>query len=255
MIDKNFDMSWLRRKTEIRSELYRDHPRYIYSLEYCQNHKDILLAGNRVGALNIIDLRQPQFGSTADIIQHTSCIVHIKSLDEHRILAAGAASDLCQYDRRFIKQDAHHPRGGNSTRSYLSYPGYSNYGHMETGLAIDLDLGIIANTDRQTLQLFSLHEGHCLSNHKHPVRNWGLATADCVQFVQDHPDNPKSLWVATLENYILRLSLGRREVSSLQPRDPWPSEPESDIDYTELGYDLSYTQILPNGQRWDSPRP
>ncbi|QSZ34532.1 hypothetical protein DSL72_006126 [Monilinia vaccinii-corymbosi] len=223
VIDKHLDMSWIRGEPSKNTfENYQNHPRDVFALAYLPNHRDILLAGERSGIFNIIDLRLPRFGPAAEKVQHTSCIAHIKPLDDNRILVAGCASDLCQYDRRFIKLKTDRPLFSTAraipTRPFLTYPDYRNNGIVKTALDVDLELGIIAAVDdSSTLKLFSLHGGKVLSGFNFKTRS----TLECVKFVQDEPYKSKSLW-ATLSDNFVRLSFDKEETpSGLQ--DSWRS--------------------------------
>lgn len=196
-------MSWIRTGDMV-APYHSDRPKDIFALQYLPNHKDILLTGARRGILSVMDLREPQSGPTAAKIQHTSAIVHIKSLDEHRVLVAGCASDLSQYDRRFTK-----PWTSQFTKAltppYLTYPEYRNNGLIHTGLDIDLELGIVAAAEPSTgIKLFSLHGGHVLKNIRlqgkgHNSRRHFNTT--CIKFIQDTPHRPKSLWAALSDSH------------------------------------------------------
>ncbi|KAI9647421.1 hypothetical protein NHQ30_003806 [Ciborinia camelliae] len=235
LIDKNFDTSWMQRQA---FEDTDSHPRDVFALEFLPNHNDILLTGERRGILNIIDLRLPRFGPSTGKIQHTSCITHIKSLDEHRILVAGCASDLCQYDKRFTKPNTHLAPLINTkninppTTSYLTYPDYQNNGKIHVGLDVDLELGIVAAADHESkIRLFSLHGGQVLNGFnflERPPDRPGpdLSRRDtvqvsCIKFVQDTRNKPKSLWAA-VSDHIVRLSFDRKQTPS-SPQDFWRS--------------------------------
>lgn len=213
MVDKNLDMSWVQRGSSHNAfGTSQNHPRDVFSLAYLPNHKDILLSGERSGILNIIDLRLPQFGAAAEKVQHTSCVAHIKPLDEHRILAAGCASDLCQYDRRFIKRNTDRSIFSTvrtaSEKPYLTYPGYRNNGFIGVPLDVDIDLGIIAAADEPSaITLFSLHGGQVLSGFNF------RSNVDCLKFVPDERGKPKSVW-ATLSDNLVRLSFDKDETPS-----------------------------------------
>ncbi|KAJ8071090.1 hypothetical protein OCU04_001433 [Sclerotinia nivalis] len=203
-IDKNLDMSWIRSTPTGKS--HHSHPRDVFALQYCPNHKDILLAGERRGILSILDLRIPQFGPPAEKIQHTSCITHIKSLDNHRVLVAGCASDLHQYDRRFTKPNTQLTPRINTTNTtppttaYLTYPEYRNNGRIDIGLDVDLELGIIvAAADNESgMKLFSLHGGQVLGD----VNISDAHDLSCVKFVQDTWNGPKSIWAAYSDKFV-----------------------------------------------------
>ncbi|EDN96721.1 hypothetical protein SS1G_01647 [Sclerotinia sclerotiorum 1980 UF-70] len=197
-IDKNLDMSWIRSSPTEKS--HHSQPRDVFALQYCPNHKDILLAGERRGILSILDLRIPQFWPPAEKIQHTSCITHIESLDTHRVLVAGCASDLHQYDRRFTKPNPQHtPRIKTSnttspTTPYLTYPEYRNKGRIDMGLDVDLELGLVAAAadNESKIKLFSLHGGQVLGDVNIP----DARDLNCFKFVQDTENGPKSIWAA-----------------------------------------------------------
>ncbi|ESZ96223.1 hypothetical protein SBOR_3381 [Sclerotinia borealis F-4128] len=226
LIDRNLDTSWIRQQPFENSDSY---PRDVFALDFLPNHKDILLTGERRGILSITDLRSSHQGLKSGKIKHTSCITHIKPLDEHRILVAGCASDLCQYDTRFIKPNTFNApciKGKerrseyvSATKSCLSYPDYVTDGYLIIGLDVDLELGVIAvaqNHDK-CIKLFSLHGGHIL-----PTRpGFGIYEDDDelhflepfvghLKFVQDTPNAPKSLWAAT-QRRLMRFSIDRRE--------------------------------------------
>ncbi|KAB8303667.1 hypothetical protein EYC80_005061 [Monilinia laxa] len=213
VVDKNLDMSWIQRQSSNNAfGTSRTHPRDVFSLAYLPNHKDILLSGERSGMLNIIDLRLPQFGAAAEKIQYTSCVAHIKPLDEHRILVAGCASDLSQYDRRFIKRNTDRSIFSTvrtaSERPYLTYPGYRNNGFIGIPLDVDMELGIIAAADEPSvITLFSLHGGQVLSGFNF------RSNMECIKFVPDEWGKPKSLW-ATLTDNLVRLSFDKEETPS-----------------------------------------
>ncbi|KAF7880643.1 uncharacterized protein EAF02_007489 [Botrytis sinoallii] len=227
-INQNMDMSWIR-TLNTKDQYYSD----VFAVQYQSNHKDILLTGERRGILSLLDLRTSQSGSIAKI-QHTSGIAEIKSLDEHRVLVAGCASDLCQYDRRFTKPNTHlshtlkHTKNTTApTTAYLNYPDYRNNGRLSIGLDVDLELGIIAAADdvsttaiEARIKIFSLHGAQVLHEHTIPtdVPNMG-----CVKFVQDTFNEPKSIW-ATFAQKIVRLSLDdNHNIPSFKASTTWLS--------------------------------
>lgn len=190
------------------------------------SNPSVLLSGSRSGILNIIDTRLPFSGS--DIIVHPSGITHIKQIDPHRILVAGLASSMCQYDLRFRKVDTpanletspnkskkphskHAPKSHqrtkrSSTRPTLTYPRFRNNGNVRIGLDVDLESGLIAagqQGDDETAQveIFSLHGGQrlktkvaerCAFNHD---TNQSNQTSSCVKWVEDGYGKGRSLWV------------------------------------------------------------
>lgn len=173
--------------------------------------------------LNITDLRLPKYGPQADTIMHRSSITHVKSIDESRILVAGLNSSLCQYDLRFRKcpstfsqENSHHWGRGKGrkkrapTLPCLDYPGYRNEAQIGIGFDVDLEVGIIAAAQDydSRINLFSLHGGHILNSRpaqsKIPDNRYIDSTickgTRCLKFVQDTPNNPKSIWVADQNN-------------------------------------------------------
>lgn len=227
-VNQNMDMSWIR-TLNTKDHYYSD----VFALQYHLNHKDIILTGERRGILSLLDLRTSQSGPIAKI-QHTSGIAEIKSLDEHRVLVAGCASDLCQYDRRFIKPNTHlshtlkHTKNTTApTTPYLTYPDYRNNGRLNIGLDVDLELGIIAAADdvsptdaEARIKIFSLHGAQVL--HEHTVRT-DVPNMGCVKFVQDTFNEPKSIW-ATFAQRIVRLSLDdNHNIPSFKASTTWLS--------------------------------
>ncbi|KAM3088954.1 hypothetical protein ACMFMG_000575 [Clarireedia jacksonii] len=216
LVDREINAAWISPEGNSHNH---DNPRDVFALEFLPENPFILLSGGRNGILNITDLRLPKFGPHADTIMHRSSITHIKAVDESRILVAGLNSSLCQYDLRFRKsrsissQEYYQQRGkrkGKKTRAptfpCLDYPGYKNEAQIGIGFDVDLELGIIAAAQDydSRINLFSLHGGHILNSR--PVKS---KMADdryidsilckgtrCLKFVQDTPNNPRSIWVA-----------------------------------------------------------
>jgi hypothetical protein len=219
LVDREISAAWISPERSSHSSHNHDSPRDVFALEFLHENPSILLTGGRNGILNITDLRFPKYGLQADTIMHQSSVTHIKSVDEHRVLVAGLNSSLCQYDLRFRKsrpisfQENSHQRGkgkGKKRRAptfpCLDYPGYKNEAQISIGFDVDLELGIIAAAQDydSRINLFSLHGGHILKSRPPHSKNGDTRYIDsavcngsrCLKFVQDTPNNPKSIWVA-----------------------------------------------------------
>jgi hypothetical protein len=225
LVDREISAAWISPEHILHSSQNHSNPQDVFALEFLPENPSILLSGGRNGILNITDLRLPQYGPQADTIMHRSSITHIKSVDERRILVAGLNSSLCQYDLRFRKsrsisfQENSHQRGkgkgkGKNRRAptfpCLDYPGYKNEAQISIGFDVDLELGIIAAAQDydSRINLFSLHGGHILNSRPAHSKMGDIRYIDsilckgsrCIKFVQDTPNNPRSIWVADQNN-------------------------------------------------------
>jgi len=196
--------------------LFRDsYITNVFALEFLSDNHSILLSGGRKGLLDISDLRVPNCGTRADVINHPSSITHIKQLDAHRIIVAGLNSTLCQYDLRFRKdtvqsssiteQRQHHKsrRNVKATRPILQYPDFWNNARIGLGFDVDFETGIVAAAQEQdefhpSVQLFSLHGGHKLRSPAVSKTSLPFEESQyvkCLQFAGHIEQEIKSLWI------------------------------------------------------------
>lgn len=211
-VDKrNFDTYFISPKPSSH-EIY---PKDIFALEFLSDNHSILLSGGRRGILNITDLRIPKFGADADVINHPSCITHVKQLDMHRIIIAGLNSSLCQYDLRFRKLETTLPQAPVSqkqfksinnvktTRPILQYSDFQNSASIQLGFDVDTEIGVVAAAQEQdathsAVQIFSLHGGQRLSAPGLSMLPFNDSrNIKCVRFARDIDQNTKSLYIAS----------------------------------------------------------
>lgn len=138
-----------------------EHVGETFSLDFLSRNRDILLAGGRSNRLWLLDLRLA--AHQHEWIRHRSSIAHVRSVNEHQVLAAGPRSALSLYDLRFRRARPHrnHP--------LLTFPGYHNEAHMHIGFAVAADPamgmahGVVAAAhDDGAVALYSLLDGRRL---------------------------------------------------------------------------------------------
>ncbi|KJZ77774.1 hypothetical protein HIM_02951 [Hirsutella minnesotensis 3608] len=130
-------------------------PREIFDQDFQQSNHNILLAGGRQPRLWITDLRTPE--SEWNHVRHASSIAHLRSINTHQILVAGLENTMALYDMRFFGRRA------NGAKPLLTFPGYRNAAHFQTGWDVSTELGVVAAAhDDGTVKLFSLRSGRTL---------------------------------------------------------------------------------------------
>lgn len=177
----------------------------ILAVDFLDDSKDIILAGDRQGQISLLDMREPfpKFGKYA--IQNPSTVSHIKSIDQFRILVAGpgeeSSTTMCQYDIRNTKTTlVNAPRNKiiERTMPYLEYPDHHNT-YAIFGLDVDVDAGLVAAAQEdQTVQIFSLHGGQKLDFVGGKKQR--DCHVECLRFIPDRDVGTKSLYVAGIDS-------------------------------------------------------
>lgn len=204
----------------------------VLALEFLSGGPGTFLSGYRSGKIDMVDWR---VSATRSLVQHPSSVTHIKHLDSNRIIVAGLASTLCQYDLRFLKDDITYRTENwsdsslianySSTQMVLQYPEYYNTATINVGFDVDLEGGVVAACQEhkhghEPVGLFSLWGGHALYSPNmevastfvwpHKSETWeSIYNSEGVpwrsaQFVQDDHSKFKSLYVG--QQYLTRFS-------------------------------------------------
>ncbi|KAK8130162.1 hypothetical protein PG999_002542 [Apiospora kogelbergensis] len=156
------------------AEIYRD----VFAIEFLNEHPSILLAGGRPGHLSIKDIRD-RSDDTRDVSERLRApITHIKSLNEHHVLVSGLKNAMAVYDIR--DGTSHRNRNSNNNNSsktnrhhrtfahvlpVVAFPEYRNGPHIQIGLDVDRDNGIVAAAhDDGKVAVYSTQTGHRLKS-------------------------------------------------------------------------------------------
>jgi hypothetical protein len=189
---ETWDLDWIISKSTKRSP--QRHLSDCLALSFLQHDPNTLLAGNRTGHVDFIDLRNPSIGD--DAIRHSAPVSHIKQISEYGILVNGLRSSMCQYDIRYRKH-SFKSFARKRTTPFITYPEHNSGAYIQLGFDIDIDAGLVAAAQEdKTVQLFSIRDGKKLKyvdmnlKAEEPVR--------CVKFVDESRDggHTKALWVA-----------------------------------------------------------
>ncbi|KUJ08632.1 uncharacterized protein LY89DRAFT_725078 [Mollisia scopiformis] len=183
-----------------------------------------LLGGGHCGQAYRIDLRDPKFNSEATVITHPNAIIHIRQVDEHRIIIPGIPNQMRQYDLRYLKLANERPHSSKRTTlvtaPYVEYPDYKLLAGI-SGFDVDTESGLVAaaqwgNYDTPYVQLFSLKSGNKIpfpafknksSKKKRKGERMYPGTAPkCIRFVKDREGSMKSLYVSRDSGTILRFA-------------------------------------------------
>lgn len=163
------------------AEIYRD----VFAIEFLNEHPSILLAGGRPGHLSIKDIRD-RSDDTRDVSERLRApITHIKSLNEHHVLVSGLKNAMAVYDIRMLQGKtgdgtSHRNRNSNNNNSsktnrhhrtfahvlpVVAFPEYRNGPHIQIGLDVDRDNGIVAAAhDDGKVAVYSTQTGHRLKS-------------------------------------------------------------------------------------------
>lgn len=148
-------MTWLT-PTDVPPKAPRPEPREVFSLDFLTRNHDVLFAGGRSNRLSMMDLRvSPDRWET---IRHRSSVAHVRSVNEHQLLAAGPRGAMSLYDIRFrlARPNGHRP--------LLTFPAFRNEAHLHFGLDVEPSLSILAVAqDDGTVAVFSLRNGRRLA--------------------------------------------------------------------------------------------
>ncbi|KAK8039163.1 hypothetical protein PG993_007574 [Apiospora rasikravindrae] len=179
--DAERDPKWLAPSSRATTyaEIYRD----IFALEFLNEHPSILLAGGRPGHLSIKDVRDRN-DDTRDVSRRLgSPITHIKSLNEHHVLVSGLKNSMAVYDVRMMRSSSssssrsdsiNHNNNARANRHHptfahvlplIQFPEYRNGPHIQIGLDVDKDNGIVAAAhDDGKVAVYSTKTGHRLKS-------------------------------------------------------------------------------------------
>ncbi|KAL8952647.1 MAG: hypothetical protein Q9222_001453 [Ikaeria aurantiellina] len=121
---------------------------------------DTILAGLRNGKVRIWDTRSN--GTNTRFLHHpASCVNHVRTLDENKILVAGLRHSLCVYDARFTKprpQSSFSPFP--SSQPIFTFATYRNKDHAYPKLGLDVHRNLVAaGTDDRKVQIFDVRSG------------------------------------------------------------------------------------------------
>lgn len=149
-------LTWVNRKDAPASKP-RDHePREIFSLDFLAGNHNVIFAGGRSNRISMMDLRTSP--DEWDTVRHKSSVGHLRSVNEHHLLAAGPRGAMSIYDLRFRKARPH------GHRPLLTFPGFRNGAHMHFGLDVEPSLGIVAAAhDDGHVGVYSLRSGKRLA--------------------------------------------------------------------------------------------
>ncbi|KAI1844148.1 hypothetical protein JX266_009632 [Neoarthrinium moseri] len=146
--------------------------RDIFSVAYLKSHDQVILAGGRPGRCFLADTRA--IDKTWLSFQHASTITHTKPLDDKYVLVSGVRDKMCIYDIRSVKKGTfprpkpESPRfvdWSEHARAVVSFPEYKNKAHIDHGLDVDVDTGLVAAAhDNGDVALFSTKTGHRLKS-------------------------------------------------------------------------------------------
>lgn len=127
------------------------------------------------------DLRAAPRSWEEQAIRHASSVAHVRSINEHQVLAAGPRSAMCVYDIRFRKEAAAAARpsdggggrrrtgrgggaGRGAHRPLLTFPGFRNGAHIHFGLDVEPAMGVVAAAhDDGSVGVYSLRSGRRLA--------------------------------------------------------------------------------------------
>ncbi|KAK8094480.1 hypothetical protein PG997_001165 [Apiospora hydei] len=215
--DAERDPKWLAPSSHATAyaEIYRD----IFALEFLNEHPSILLAGGRPGHLSIKDVRDRN-DDTRDVSKRLgSPITHIKSLNEHHILVSGLKNSMDVYDVRMLRntnssssstsrrsnnnnarENRHHPTLAH-VLPVIQFPEYRNGPHIQIGLDVDKDNGIVAAAhDDGKVTVYSTKTGHRLKSPDIDQIRSHRGVIQSLQFETMPRDNHPTLFVGNGSN-------------------------------------------------------
>lgn len=165
--DVERDLSWLAPSKNATSyaELYRD----VFALDYLSSHPAVLLAGGRPGHFSVKDVRDRNDDTRSLSKKLASPITHIKSLNDRNVLVSCLRHDMAVYDLRMLRA----ARPGKAFQRpaidhilpAARFPDYRNGPHVDIGLAVDMDSGVVAAAHEDgSVALYSTRTGHRLKS-------------------------------------------------------------------------------------------
>ncbi|OJD13241.1 hypothetical protein AJ78_06279, partial [Emergomyces pasteurianus Ep9510] len=125
----------------------------------------VVMSGMTNSLVQFHDLRSRE---TVSRLQHPHAVYKIRTVDEWRVVVAGANKNLHMYDLRYAPSGiATHPqpnkRNHTATKPYLSFTDYENERISHDGLDISPEIGLLAcSSPSNKIQLFSLNTGRLI---------------------------------------------------------------------------------------------
>lgn len=173
-------------------------------------HPSILLAGGRPGHLSIKDVRDRNDDTRNVSKRLGSPITHIKSLNEHNVLVSGLKNLMAVYDVRMLRNSNNGSGNARANRRHptlahvtpvVQFPGYRNGPHIQIGLDVDSENGIVAAAhDDGKVAVYSTKTGHRLRS---PDIDQIRSHRDVIQSLQFETmprDNHPTLFVGNGSN-------------------------------------------------------
>lgn len=174
--------------------------RDVLSVDWHPTQPAIVYAGHRSGRIFRADARVRYWRANGWAKSwHQSPVASLRSLDEHRVLAAGPGGSMAVYDVRWLK--------GTSGKEKATRPVARMYGYR-SGARVDLGLDVAtigggvgqvvaAGMDNGTVGVWSLGSGRRLkAGAVDGLRLGDGGVVKCLQWEKMPYENDPSLWVA-----------------------------------------------------------
>lgn len=128
----------------------------IFSLDFLRGDHNVIFAGGRSNRFSLIDMRAP--ANQWDKIRHKSSVAHVRSVNDHQVLAVGPRNAMSLYDIRFRRSRP------NGHQPLLTFPGFRNEAYVHFGLDVEPELGLVAAAhDDFRVGVYSLRSGRRLA--------------------------------------------------------------------------------------------
>jgi hypothetical protein len=146
----------------------------------------------------------------------TSPLAYVRSIDEYRLLTAGAANMMAVYDMRWPFKRGRDPFHAGPSEDvveklalpYVKFPEYRNNAHSNLGIDVDLDSGVVAAAhDNGEVGIYSLRSGVQLDCKPAKVQG---APVRCLQFHTVPGRGFADLFVGDTKATVTRFSVGGR---------------------------------------------
>lgn len=157
-VRSNETMAWVAPQSPPKGD---DVPLDVLDQDFQQGNHNVLVAGGRQPRLWLTDMRAPDARWTH--LAHASSLAHVRSVNQHQVLVAGARSAMALYDLRFLSGSGSGSGSGNGAAPLVAFPAYRNEAYLHAGWDVCPALNVVAAAhDDGAVALFSLRSGRRL---------------------------------------------------------------------------------------------